>query len=89
MGLIAILCGACRSPNVHRSPARNLYERFRKRHTPTRPFRCQDCRWRGWCLPLELQVAVEPSVQAVDLSALDRLLDERPLPRALEPPNRE
>jgi hypothetical protein len=46
-------CGRCGGTNVHRSKIRGGYERFRRLHTPTRPFRCHDCGWRGWRLPLE------------------------------------
>ena len=46
-------CARCGSRNVHRSKVRGAYERFKKVHTPTRPFRCHDCDWRGWRLPLE------------------------------------
>jgi UDP-GlcNAc:undecaprenyl-phosphate GlcNAc-1-phosphate transferase len=46
-------CGRCGGPNVRRSKVRGAYERFRKLRTPTRPFRCHDCGWRGWRLPLE------------------------------------
>jgi hypothetical protein len=53
-------CPSCRSANLHRSKARNLYERLRKSHTPTRLFRCLDCGWRGWLLPLEFSTALEP-----------------------------
>jgi hypothetical protein len=46
-------CGGCGGRNVHRSKARGAYERFRKLHTPRRPYRCDDCGWRGWLMPLE------------------------------------
>ena len=46
-------CGKCGGRNVRRSRAKGIYERFRKLHTPARLFRCDDCGWRGWLLPLE------------------------------------
>jgi UDP-GlcNAc:undecaprenyl-phosphate GlcNAc-1-phosphate transferase len=46
-------CGRCGGRSVHRSKARSAYERLRKLHTPRRLFRCNDCGWRGWLLPLE------------------------------------
>ena len=46
-------CGGCGSRNVHRSKARGIYERLRRVRTPRRVYRCGDCGWRGWLLPLE------------------------------------
>jgi UDP-GlcNAc:undecaprenyl-phosphate GlcNAc-1-phosphate transferase len=46
-------CVKCGGRNVHRSHARGIYERVRKVHTPARPFRCDDCGWRGWLLPVD------------------------------------
>jgi UDP-GlcNAc:undecaprenyl-phosphate GlcNAc-1-phosphate transferase len=46
-------CGRCSSRNVRRSRAHGTYERFRKLHSPLRPYRCNDCGWRGWLQPLE------------------------------------
>ena len=48
----------CGGRNVRRSRAKGVYERFRKLHTPARPFRCDDCGWRGWLLPLEHAMAI-------------------------------
>jgi hypothetical protein len=41
------LCHQCGSPHVHRSRTRG-FERWLKRVRRTRPYRCHDCRWRGW-----------------------------------------
>jgi hypothetical protein len=38
---------------VHRSKARNVYERVRKNRTDRRLYRCEECGWRGWLIPLE------------------------------------
>jgi UDP-GlcNAc:undecaprenyl-phosphate GlcNAc-1-phosphate transferase len=46
-------CARCGSRNLRRSRTKGIYERFRKLHTQARPFRCDDCAWRGWLLPLE------------------------------------
>jgi hypothetical protein len=63
-------CADCGGRNVHRSRARGAYERFRKLHTPARPFRCDDCGWRGWLLPLEHGMASDEIVET-DLRSLD------------------
>ena len=63
-------CARCGSRNVHRSKVKGLYERFRKWHTPTRPFRCTDCGWRGWLLPLERTVPMDEILET-DLRSLD------------------
>ena len=63
-------CPHCGGRNVHRSRVKSMYERFRKLHTPSRPFRCDDCGWRGWLLPLEHVMAVDEAV-ATDLRSLD------------------
>ena len=63
-------CAKCGGRNLHRSKATGMYERFRKLHTPARPFRCDDCDWRGWLLPLEHTVAIDEIVET-DLRSLD------------------
>jgi UDP-GlcNAc:undecaprenyl-phosphate GlcNAc-1-phosphate transferase len=63
-------CARCGGRNVRRSRATGIYERFRKLHTPARPFRCDDCAWRGWLLPLEHATAIDEIVEA-DLRPLD------------------
>jgi len=70
-------CARCGGRNVHRSRVKGLYERFRKLHTPARPFRCDDCGWRGWLLPLERTMALDTIVEA-DLRSLDAAFS--PLP---------
>jgi len=42
----------------------------RKWHTPARPFRCNDCGWRGWLLPLERGIALDEAGET-DLRSLD------------------
>jgi UDP-GlcNAc:undecaprenyl-phosphate GlcNAc-1-phosphate transferase len=63
-------CARCGGRNVHRSRARGLYERFRKAHTPARPFRCNDCGWRGWLLPLDRAMPLNEAAEA-ELRSLD------------------
>jgi hypothetical protein len=71
-------CLSCGSRNVHRSKARNLYERFKKLHTAARLYRCHDCRWRGWLLPLEYAPIIAPEAipEPGDLTALDSLFEQ-------------
>jgi hypothetical protein len=46
------LCPMCRSHNTHRSHARSLWEGWRQKVTNKRPYRCLDCKWRGWGVDL-------------------------------------
>ena len=65
-------CPACRSSNVHRSKARNVFERLRKLRTHKRLHRCAGCGWRGWLIPLEFSTPVVPdATQPLRLEALD------------------
>jgi UDP-GlcNAc:undecaprenyl-phosphate GlcNAc-1-phosphate transferase len=50
---VAQRCPSCKRLHVHRSKARNAIERLRKFTTDRRLFRCEDCGWRGWLIPLE------------------------------------
>jgi UDP-GlcNAc:undecaprenyl-phosphate GlcNAc-1-phosphate transferase len=63
-------CARCGGRNVHRTRVKGVYERFRKLHTPMRPFRCDDCSWRGWLLPLEHASSIDEIVES-DLRSLD------------------
>jgi UDP-GlcNAc:undecaprenyl-phosphate GlcNAc-1-phosphate transferase len=63
-------CGRCGSRNLHRSRAKGVYERFRKVHTPARLFRCDDCGWRGWLLPLDRGTPFD-EIGKTDLRSLD------------------
>ncbi len=74
-------CLSCGSRNVHRSKVRNLYERVKKLHSPARLFRCHDCEWRGWLLPLQYSAILKAETNEAigDLASLDRAL-EKPTP---------
>lgn len=66
-------CPKCESLQLHRSRARGLPERIRRRFSSQRLFRCSDCGWRGWLLPLQFNDAdlVQPMSDAPDLASLD------------------
>ena len=70
-------CAKCGGRNVRRSRVKGVYERFRKLHTPARPFRCDDCSWRGWLLPLDHATAIDEIVEA-DLRPLDAAFSPHP-----------
>jgi FlaA1/EpsC-like NDP-sugar epimerase len=65
-------CPSCISARVHRSRARTIVERVRRNMTAERLFRCEQCGWRGWLMPL-VRIESEPVDHTVqpDLSALD------------------
>jgi hypothetical protein len=46
-------CPGCGSSKIHRSRVRNLPERVRRNFSARRLFRCDDCNWRGWLIPLD------------------------------------
>jgi UDP-GlcNAc:undecaprenyl-phosphate GlcNAc-1-phosphate transferase len=70
-------CARCGGRHTHRSRVTGVYERVRKWHTPTRPFRCADCGWRGWLLPLERTVPLDHIVDT-DLRSLDGAFPQLP-----------
>ena len=65
-------CPSCISARVHRSRARNLIERVKRRMTAERLFRCEACGWRGWLMPL-VSMEGDPVDQQVqpDFAVLD------------------
>jgi len=72
-------CPSCGSNRVYRSKTRTPFERFRRRFTMKRPYRCHVCQWRGWA-PGGLRAALpgnarEPAATAPDLEAADGALD--------------
>ena len=66
-------CPKCHSAEVHRSRAQNFLERRRRNRRQERLYRCSDCGWRGWLLPLDLATPNQPLIAALtpDLSSLD------------------
>lgn len=41
-------CPNCGSESIHPSRTRTGWEKFRRRLTGRRPYRCHTCEWRGW-----------------------------------------
>jgi UDP-GlcNAc:undecaprenyl-phosphate GlcNAc-1-phosphate transferase len=76
-------CPSCTGHSLYRSHVRTLSERVRKRLTDKRPFRCQNCGWRGWTQDLDvtLQTLTKPAIAAsggrLPLDVVDRTLDKR------------
>ena len=76
-------CPSCVASKVHRSHARNLRERIRRRRSAERLFRCDACGWRGWLMPLvSLQAEPVAEFEAPDLSTIDKTVN------ATTPPGR-
>jgi hypothetical protein len=73
-------CPSCHSSRVHRSRARTVLERLRRDHGRERLFKCDDCGWRGWLLPLEFATPMS-APPAPDLEALDTVEGGRSLTR--------
>jgi hypothetical protein len=69
-------CPSCRSWQLHRSRARGVTERARRRFSAHRAFRCSNCGWRGWLLPLQFHDAdgVDYETAPPDLASLDMAL---------------
>src|SRR4030095_9840668 len=51
-------CPSCNCVHIHRSKARNVFERVKKLRTDKRLYRCEECGWRGWVIPLDLWVRI-------------------------------
>jgi len=66
---------------LHRSHARSLPERVKKKLSPQRLFRCDDCGWRGWLIPLQFGDHEPVDVPAPpDLASLDSVTTPGPAP---------
>jgi FlaA1/EpsC-like NDP-sugar epimerase/predicted RNA-binding Zn-ribbon protein involved in translation (DUF1610 family) len=81
-------CPSCGSQALHRSRARTLAERVRRNHSDKRLFRCDECGWRGWLVPLYFgQPAASGSPLVPDLVALDDAVKafQMPLRRSFSP----
>jgi len=76
-------CPTCQMV-LQRSRSRSPLERFRKRLSTKRPYRCPNCGWRRWLVPL--RVAGHPDYWVVkcddpDLHPVDECLTGSVLPR--------
>jgi FlaA1/EpsC-like NDP-sugar epimerase len=80
-GPVEHVCPGCRSKALHRSRARTLSERVRRNYSGKRLFRCEDCQWRGWLIPLDFGApdAAEPNA-VPDLAALDNAVQTLQVP---------
>jgi len=68
-------CPSCHAFRLHRSRARSLQERMRRNWTLKRLFRCDECNWRGWLVPVErFSTSMEANQPLVDLTGLDKNL---------------
>jgi hypothetical protein len=65
-------CPRCPLGVARRSRARTVRERIRRQFTSERPFRCNDCGWRGWIEPMEFRdIPPMELVAAPDLASID------------------
>jgi FlaA1/EpsC-like NDP-sugar epimerase len=81
-------CPRCQSHRLHRSRSRTLAERVRRSLTNRRLYRCDDCNWRGWLVPLEFgDVSTPAQVASPDMTVLDSALHDlgMPLRRSFSP----
>jgi FlaA1/EpsC-like NDP-sugar epimerase len=75
-------CPNCRTGRARRSRARTIPERIRKEFTAARLFRCDECGWRGWLLPLDFGDQTRVHVLPVpDLKSLDAVVKAAPVDR--------
>jgi len=68
-------CPRCPDGHVRRSRARSLPERIRREFTSERLYRCAECGWRGWLMPMDfgdqrlIDTAPTPDLRALDVTA--------------------
>jgi hypothetical protein len=77
-------CPTCHASKLHRSKARSVPERVRRRFSSRRLYRCEACGWRGWLLPLHFNDpdAGARLTTAPDLASLDVALEASGSPGA-------
>jgi FlaA1/EpsC-like NDP-sugar epimerase/lipopolysaccharide/colanic/teichoic acid biosynthesis glycosyltransferase len=74
-------CPHCKDGRIRRSHARSIAERVKRGLTEERLFRCEQCGWRGWMVPLVF-AGFRPvaEVPPPDLSRLDEVVASNPGP---------
>jgi hypothetical protein len=89
MSVELVACPLCASHQTSRANARTFRERFWKRFTKKRLFRCRDCEWRGWVVPTVVQHGGAEwtwQTTSISLSELDaQLTTTKPNPVEGEP----
>jgi uncharacterized protein with PIN domain len=65
---IVAICPQCNETALRRSHSASNFEKYRKRHTNKRIFRCHSCGWRGWLYENELRF---PSISNVEIPQED------------------
>jgi hypothetical protein len=74
-------CPHCDDGQLRRSRTRGGWEGVRKHFTAARPFRCDQCDWRGWLVPTaEGDPAPVERSAPPDLRSLDAHIASAPLP---------
>ena len=82
-------CPRCPDGHVRRSRARSLPERIRREFTSERIYRCAECGWRGWLMPMDfgdqkpIDTAPSPDLRALD--ATTPATEPAPRPHVLPP----
>jgi FlaA1/EpsC-like NDP-sugar epimerase len=79
LGQDAQLCPRCSTGRARRSRARSVRERIKRGLTAERLFRCGDCGWRGWLMPIDVGqgMPVDPP-SARDMVSLDSAFNWHP-----------
>jgi FlaA1/EpsC-like NDP-sugar epimerase len=82
-------CPKCESSRLRRSRPRSLPEGIRRRFSTRRLFRCSDCGWRGWLIPLQFYDAgaIEGVPTPLDFTSLDVAMQKQRTPPGWTPRN--
>lgn len=80
------VCPRCGSLHVHRSRTRNRFEQLRRFFGRSVPYRCSNCHWRGWLIPVERHDTVDTGPLPYADDSPEPALEE--VDRALERPRR-
>jgi len=71
-------CPRCQVGRAHRSRASTVPERIKRELSRKRLFRCGDCGWRGWLVPMSCgNDAPIDLLPALDLASLDAMTSSR------------